>query len=563
MDIINTQKQKARAAQEAEQRHWERVRAGEEVLGMRTTARRTTHAVGAARHAHPVRRTLMALGATVLVFGLGCALYVGIKAYSATRAMTIVPTYTRAVSHSSQELATPPVAQTTHTKTSSTQNVAPSQQSFVRETLSAATSLVGKRTPLRGEQDGYINILLLGKGSKGHPGENLTDTIMLARIDVTRGKIALLSLPRDLYVRIPGTQSATKINALYDYGIRHNRGATPIVTAVQDITDLPVHYFLVADFDAFIAIVDALGGINVTVERPIKDTSYPGPNYSYETFTLAAGLQHLDGATALKYVRSRHGDPEGDFGRAKRQQQVLQALKNKAFSLGTLSNPLRLGEMLDALGTHVRTNMTMADMTSLVRLLPQLDTQNITTVVVDAWKPTSLLRVIHVGAMFALVPRAGRFDYTEIRTVAHTIFERPALTRLRTEIAREKPHIVIVRAGASARTAARVRTLIAESLALPRTAIGIAPTRMPAQKDHAHIVDHTNTAKPFTLTGLLTTLGATLVERTDVPDDADADVHVILGTRAETFFRASTVTKEQFEAADRTAGNRVMIRTEE
>ncbi len=551
MDIVNRKKQHAQITLAAQQRHRERVRAGEEVLGLRTTPPK-----------HHYRRTLLAIVAALCVFVIGAFLYIGAKAYFATaqmRIQTFAPAYTTAPPTETPSTTGP----SRHRETITIQKDDPApnelaQKSFLRDSLSAASSLVGKRTPLRGEKNGAINILLLGKGTPDHPGRDLTDTIMIARIDVRRGKVALLSLPRDLYVRIPGTQSATKINALYRYGLEHNRGATPIIAAVETITQLPIHYFLVADFDAFTAVVDALGGINVTVERPINDTRYPGPGYSYETFTLAPGLQRLDGATALKYVRTRHGDPEGDFGRAKRQQHVLQAIKNKAFSIGTLSNPLTIGKLFDAMGAHIRTDMDLTTLTSLVALLPQLDTQNITTVVIDAWKANSLLRVIHVGKMFALVPRAGRFDYTEIAATAQAIFDRPAQERLRTEVAREHPTITLIRAGATKATLTRVRTLIANALAIDQRAIRIAPRTITPTKAHAAVIDYTESAKPFTFTALLRTLGAT-AHQDNLMRSPTTDFAIVLGADADAFFRESAISKEQFETADLSRGNDVMI----
>ncbi len=553
MDIVNTHKKQSLEAMEAERRHWERVRAGEQLL--RHHEKRRYHHTS--HHSSLLRRFFFVFGFFILAGIIGSIFYVGMKAYNASVHIASPSVGTSKKTYASSD-----------TKTTPTHSSPQSDHSFVRDSLSAAGSLVGKRTPLRGEKDGFINILLLGKGSKGHPGENLTDTIMLARINVTDGKIALLSLPRDLYVRIPGTKSATKINALYDYGLRNGHDADFIIQSVIAITQLPIHYFLVADFDAFTSIVDALGGINVMVKRKINDTRYPGPHYSYETFTLEPGLTHMDGATALKYVRSRHGDPEGDFGRAKRQQQVLQAIKNKAFSLGTLSNPVTLGKIFDALGDHIHTDMSIADITSLVALLPQLDTQNITTVVIDAWQRDSLLRAVHIGKMFALVPRAGRFDYTEIRTAAHTIFERLARERVRTEIAREKPTILLVRAGAKERTVSRVRTLIADTLGIPLSQIRTITAHKGMRLHHAQIIDFTDTMKPFSLTALLRLLGAERItkasfslENTDTR--TDADIHIILGTQADDFFSESALSQEQFEEASAIEGDRVMIITED
>jgi hypothetical protein len=111
---------------------------------------------------------------------------------------------------------------------------------------------------------------------------------------------------------------------------------------VTEITGLPIHYFVILDFDGFEKIIDTVGGVRINAERDFLDTRYPGKNYGYETFQLSKGWHSLDGATALKYVRERHADPEGDFGRAKRQQETIRAVRDKVFSVPTFLNPVMI-----------------------------------------------------------------------------------------------------------------------------------------------------------------------------------------------------------------------------
>ena len=131
--------------------------------------------------------------------------------------------------------------------------------------------------PLRGEADGRINILMLGIAGKNKPGQNLTDTIMVMSIDTKDKKIALLSIPRDLYVNVPGTNYSTKINSIYQYGLDQNKGSDLIKQTVEDVLDIPIHYSVILDFDGFTKIIDDLGGVNVVVERDMYDARYPGP----------------------------------------------------------------------------------------------------------------------------------------------------------------------------------------------------------------------------------------------------------------------------------------------
>ena len=282
---------------------------------------------------------------------------------------------------------------------------------------------------LKGIGDGRINILLLGVAGDGKPGKFLTDTIILASINTKTKQVALLSIPRDLYVSVPDENLSAKINTVYQYGLGKYEGdeakaILPVQKTIEDITSLRIHYWTVLDFDGFRKAIDAIGGVNITNERDIYDPRYPGPNYSYEIFELKKGLHHLNGDTALKYARMRHNDPEGDFGRAKRQQQVLQATKNKIFSTGTLLNVVALNDLFNILGNNIKTNIDSGEFGNMLRLIKELDTNNIANVVLDAWNPESLLKVSHVffGDLrsFILIPRVG--NWNEIRWRNHTPF---------------------------------------------------------------------------------------------------------------------------------------------
>ncbi len=320
--------------------------------------------------------------------------------------------------------------------------------SFFLEITDAAKTLFSKRAPLKQTDENRINILLLGRAGEHYPGKNLTDTIMLASIDTKTRQVALLSFPRDLYAPIGQSANHTKINAIYQIGLNTSDGVALLRETIEEISGEPVHYSIVADFDGFEKIIDTLGGVSVDVPRDLLDTRYPGKNYSYETFAITKGWQKLNGATALKYVRERHSDPEGDFGRAKRQQQVMQAVRDKVFSTGTFLNIFTLSRLLDTLGASIKTDITLDEMESFLALIRTLDTKNITTVVIDAWKRESLLRVSHIptpnGNAFVLLPRTG--NWKEIRTLAHHIFSLESLQQERERILEEQPSLLILSA---------------------------------------------------------------------------------------------------------------------
>lgn len=370
--------------------------------------------------------------------------------------------------------------------------------------LLAVSWFAQKGSPLRGEDAGRINILLLGRAGEQYPGKNLTDTVMVMSIDTASKKVALLSLPRDLYAPIPGTALYTKINSLYQYGVSQDTDIAPLRASVETITGQPIHYFFIIDFDGFEKTVDALGGIQVDVLRDFYDPRYPGKHYSYETFEIKKGWQTLDGATALKYVRERHNDPEGDFGRAKRQQQIIQAIKDKAFSLGTFFNIFAVSNVLDALGESVKTDMALDDMEGFLRLSKTLDTENVSSVVVDAWKKDSLLRVSHVQvgpiAAFILVPRVG--NWSEIHDVSENIFRLDELQTRRERIVSEQPTLTLLYAPEDLAIAEKMRRLALEQMGFSE--VSIAPYHaLENRPERSIITDRSSLRKPWSLDELL------------------------------------------------------------
>lgn len=164
-----------------------------------------------------------------------------------------------------------------------------------------------------------INILLLGN----HDG--LTDTILVASINTEKKTISLISIPRDLYV------SGRKINELY-----HAYGAEKLKEQVGEITGLSISKYTEINMEGFEQLVDYLGGIDIYVEKAIRDYTYPTDKKGYELYSVDAGQQHLDGSSALQYTRSRHST--NDFDRARRQHDVIYALKSKIIGRNFLTH---------------------------------------------------------------------------------------------------------------------------------------------------------------------------------------------------------------------------------
>lgn len=207
-----------------------------------------------------------------------------------------------------------------------------------------------------------VNILLAGIGWKWHQGDKLTDTLILASLDGEKKKITLLSLPRDLYISLP-RWGAGRINEIYANSTNTSSGIEDLKTKVTEITGESIDYYFIIDFQWFIDIVNILWGIEVDVPRDLVDREYPDDNYGYEVFSIAKWLQTLDGATALKYARSRHST--SDFSRSERQQLIIEAIKEKVFSLWYLTNPNKIMETWDAVASHIHTDLSPTEIINL------------------------------------------------------------------------------------------------------------------------------------------------------------------------------------------------------
>jgi len=395
-------------------------------------------------------------------------------------------------------------------------------------------------TSLDGFDDDRINILLLGRANTHKSGKDLTDTIIIASINTSDYTIALLSLPRDLL--ISNNSFYAKINSLYQTGLRNDVGAQYITDSVQKITGQKIHYYFVLDFAGFTNIIDILGGINIDVPRHIKDERYPGPGYSYETFEVYPGLQKFDGTTALKYARTRHDDIDGDFGRAKRQQQVMQSARNKAFSLGTIMNPKKMTELFDVLGEHVHTNITLDEIEPFISLIKKVDTQNVTNVVVDAWKSDSLLisarQYSATNHISGLVPRIG--NYKEIRDRADNIFTLEKIKQRQDEVKKENPKIILINATKNSILTNRVKKSL---YILGFTNITIIKND-DGYKSDTTVSDGTGGTKPFSLDELLKKVPAKKVTATT---NEEVDFIIILGNDIVDMYTYTEISQEELE----------------
>jgi len=301
-----------------------------------------------------------------------------------------------------------------------------------------------------------INILLLGIGGGTHEGPDLTDTIIFMHIDPIQKKVTLVSLPRDLWIPDIGS----KVNATYTFASEKNPGSglSVMKTEVGKILGQHIDYAVKIDFGGFVKAVDILGGLDIGVDRTFDDYAYPiegnedatcgltndqiasaaaaiasGSATELQSFSCRykhihfdKGIAHMNGETALEYVRSRHAvGPEGsDFARSKRQEKIISAFKANLFSVGTLLNPVKVIDLVNTLAGSLETDIKQSQYADFISLAQDMKGAKIASSVLDTGDSENDQYGLLVnppistdyGGAWVLVPRAGPIDYSEIQT---------------------------------------------------------------------------------------------------------------------------------------------------
>lgn len=293
----------------------------------------------------------------------------------------------------------------------------------------ATAPALGDLTKLKGEGDGRVNIALLGIGGGSHAGGTLSDTIMVASLDVKTKDVAIVSVPRDLYVKIPGYGS-DKINSAHAYGEKYKYaggGGALAKKTLENNLGVPIHYYARIDFDGFKKAIDVVGGIEITNKETLIDAEYPCDNNQYRScgYRLTPGTYKLNGTQALKYARCRKGTCGDDYGRAARQQEVLVALRKKALSLGTLSNPTKIAALIDVVGSNFKSDLSLDEIKKLVSIGKDIDTTKIMSKVLtnspnDGTPP--LVENGSIGGASVVVPTAGIGNFTAIKAFMRSLF---------------------------------------------------------------------------------------------------------------------------------------------
>lgn len=290
------------------------------------------------------------------------------------------------------------------------------------------------KAKLDGEDEGRVNILLAGNSADdpGHGGAELTDSIMIASINTKDNTAFMLSIPRDLYVDIPGSGYA-KINETYQDGEAdgfHEAGYADggmglLQKVVSQNFGIKLHYYALVNYTALRDAVNAVGGITVNVQSSNPDGLYD-PSLDLQTrkplVDLRNGPQLLNGDQALGLARARgnsinaYGFPRGDFDRGQHQQWVLIGLKEKAASAGTLSNPLKVGKLFDSFGNNVKTDLELAEVRRAYDLSKKVPSSSVVSGALNDGQGEELLASYRTRTgQSALVPTAGVDDYSQIQ----------------------------------------------------------------------------------------------------------------------------------------------------
>lgn len=295
--------------------------------------------------------------------------------------------------------------------------------------------VLGANDELKGEKEGRINVLLLGmRGADDPHGGLLTDSIIIASVklselecgdedllcwrtrkEMTPEKVALISIPRDLFVEIPGYNGLQKINQAHFFGEKRNKeggGLKLMEQTVSEVTGLAIDYGISVDFEGFKEIIEQLGGVEIDVARDFYDPNYDGGIY------VKAGRQTMDAETALKYAQARL--TSNDFDRARRQQAILVGIKDKAMSKDILSNPIKMLSILDSLGKHLKTNMQIWEMKRFMELSKDMNDESKTIHKVFDTSPEGLLYSANINGAYALRPVGDNFD--KIKETVASIF---------------------------------------------------------------------------------------------------------------------------------------------
>jgi LCP family protein required for cell wall assembly len=402
-------------------------------------------------------------------------------------------------------------------------------------------SALWSNATLKGEDQGRVNFLLAGDSADdpGHGGADLTDSIMVVSIDTKNHTGFMLSIPRDLYVDLPGNWGHQKINAANEV-TNFNQAGYPsggmgqLEAIVQTDLGIPIDYYGLIDYTAFKDAVGAVGGISINIQSPDPRGIYD----SYTNLKLPNGEVTLNGQEALNLARARcdagvgdvcYGLPNSDFDRTQHQRQMLVALEQKAQTAGVLANPISVTKLFDAFGNNVKTDMNLQDVLRFVQLTKGMNVSSLQSLTYQYGGKNALLTDYRApDGEDALAPTAGVDDFSQLQAYYQKLTSN-------NPIVGESPSVVVLNASDVVGLAAK------EETALQAKGVTVASI---ADANNQHqgtmIVDNSKGQKPQSLKLLQQMFPGTTVTNTTDSSEAEeaqgytADFVVILGQNWDT-----------------------------
>lgn len=381
-----------------------------------------------------------------------------------------------------------------------------------------------------------LNILLIGSDASPNEGSNNTDTLIVASIDPASRRVVLFSLPRDVVdVPIPagparnvfGSLYRGKINSFYAAvagrsdlfpGTAATRGYNGVKAILGELYGLTIQYFAEVNFDGFVRIVDALGGVNVNVQVPVVDDSYPTGGADLMRVYIPAGMRHMTGAEALIYARSRHGS--SDFDRAQRQQRILVSLRDQV-DVGSLLP--RIDELAVALGGAIRTDIPRDIVPQLLGLAGSIDARAIRSYVFAP--PLYGTEVGDSPRGYIVEPKVA-----QIRTAVKNAFtEDPGQQAAREGLAAEGARIWVLPGASRAPSASNIADYL-QYLGMNASAPGQKAATTSATKTVVSVYNGAEVRLPQTVQALEALFGVVSVTAADTTGQVD----IVITTGSET-----------------------------
>jgi LCP family protein required for cell wall assembly len=380
-----------------------------------------------------------------------------------------------------------------------------------------------------------LNILLIGSDQRPKEGTFNTDTLIVASIDPTTKQVAMFSLPRDSSdIPLPagplrnyyGSVFPYKINNLFTRirnradlvaGTNRTRGYNGLKLVLGNLYKLDIKYFVEVNFDGFRKVVDAMGGVTINVQVPVVDNQYPSDSGRTARVYIPAGIQHMTGAQALVYARSRHGSD--DFDRGARQQRVISSMREQA-DVATIIP--RIPDLIDALKATVRTDIPQSELAKLAGLAGSVDTKDIRSYVFSL--PRYGTETPPGVAPYKYLPNAAKIR----AAVANAFKVDPKLENTRDALSQETASIWVLNGSGNPSRASDLAAYL-EYYGLTAS----APKQAPASKPAKTRVVVYNGAEGG-LTDTIAFLESTLKTKVILANDPAARVDIIITTTAST-----------------------------